>query len=281
MRILSTRLISEEVCRLLIEANYELPESLANRIKNCETTESDPLAKSLLSKLSENMDAAKKINVPVCQDTGMAVIFLEIGQEVALEGEPLEEAVNRGTAEAYDKGYLRKSVVGDPLFDRINTGDNTPAILHTRIVPGDRVRIVAAPKGFGSENMSAVKMFTPSATKEDISAFVVETVRKAGGNPCPPIVVGVGIGGNFEYAPYLAKKALARDIASSNPDARYAALEKEMLEKINALDIGPQGFGGDTTALAVNIEYFPTHIAGRPCAVNIGCHVTRHKEAIL
>lgn len=173
-------MISEEVCRLLIEANYELPESLANRIKNCETTESDPLAKSLLSKLSENMDAAKKINVPVCQDTGMAVIFLEIGQEVALEGEPLEEAVNRGTAEAYDKGYLRKSVVGDPLFDRINTGDNTPAILHTRIVPGDRVRIVAAPKGFGSENMSAVKMFTPSATKEDISAFVVETCPKSG-----------------------------------------------------------------------------------------------------
>ncbi len=281
MRILHTRLLAEEVCRLLIEANYELPESLAKRMKDCEASEENPLAKSILGKLSDNMAAAKEISVPVCQDTGMAVIFLEIGQEVFWEGEPLETAVNRGVAEAYDKGYLRKSVVCDPLFDRINTGNNTPAILHTRIVPGDRVRLIAAPKGFGSENMSAVKMFTPSAGKDDIIAFVTDTVKKAGGNPCPPIVVGVGIGGNFEYAPYLAKKALARDIAEPNPDARYAALEKEMLEKINLLDVGPQGFGGNTTALAVNIEYFPTHIAGLPCAVNIGCHVTRHKETVL
>ena len=211
----------------------------------------------------------------------MAVIFLEIGQEVFLEGEPLEAAVNRGTAQAYDEGYLRKSVVNDPLFDRVNTGDNTPAVLHTRIVPGDRVHIVAAPKGFGSENMSRIKMFTPSAGKGDIIEFVLETVRLAGGNPCPPIVVGVGIGGTFEKAALLAKTALARDVSVSNPDARYAALEKEMLEKINALDIGPQGFGGDTTALGVNIEYFPTHIAGLPCAVNIGCHVTRHRETVL
>ena len=258
-----------------------LPESLACRIKESENSECNPLAASLLSKLSDNLKAAEKINVPICQDTGMAVIFLEIGQEVFLEGEPLEAAVNRGTAQAYDEGYLRKSVVNDPLFDRVNTGDNTPAVLHTRIVPGDRVHIVAAPKGFGSENMSRIKMFTPSAGKGDIIEFVLETVRLAGGNPCPPIVVGVGIGGTFEKAALLAKTALARDVSVPNPDARYAALEKEMLEKINALDIGPQGFGGDTTALGVNIEYFPTHIAGLPCAVNIGCHVTRHRETVL
>ena len=281
MRILHTSRITEEVRRLLIEANYVLPESLACRIKESEKSERNPLAASLLSKLSDNLKAAEKINVPICQDTGMAVIFLEIGQEVFLEGEPLEAAVNRGTAQAYDEGYLRKSVVNDPLFDRVNTGDNTPTVLHTRIVPGDRVHIVAAPKGFGSENMSRIKMFTPSAGKGDIIEFVLETVRLAGGNPCPPIVVGVGIGGTFEKAALLAKTALARDVSVPNPDARYAALEKEMLEKINALDIGPQGFGGDTTALGVNIEYFPTHIAGLPCAVNIGCHVTRHRETVL
>lgn len=281
MRILHTSRITEEVRRLLIEANYVLPESLACRIKESEKSERNLLAASLLSKLSDNLKAAEKINVPICQDTGMAVIFLEIGQEVFLEGEPLEAAVNRGTAQAYDEGYLRKSVVNDPLFDRVNTGDNTPAVLHTRIVPGDRVHIVAAPKGFGSENMSRIKMFTPSAGKGDIIEFVLETVRLAGGNPCPPIVVGVGIGGTFEKAALLAKTALARDVSVPNPDARYAALEKEMLEKINALDIGPQGFGGDTTALGVNIEYFPTHIAGLPCAVNIGCHVTRHRETVL
>lgn len=281
MRILHTSRISEEVRRLLIEANYVLPNSLSGRIKESEKNESNPLAASLLSKLGDNLKAAEKINVPICQDTGMAVIFLEIGQEVFLEGEPLEAAVNRGTAQAYDEGYLRKSVVNDPLFDRVNTGDNTPAVIHTRIVPGDRVHIVAAPKGFGSENMSRIKMFTPSAVKEDIIGFVLDTVRLAGGNPCPPIVVGVGIGGTFEKAALLAKTALARDISLRNADARYAALETEMLEKINALGIGPQGFGGDTTALGVNIEYFPTHIAGLPCAVNIGCHVTRHRETVL
>lgn len=281
MRILHTSRIREEVRRLLIEANYVLPKSLSDRIKESEKNESNPLAASLLSKLGDNLKAAEKINVPICQDTGMAVIFLEIGQEVFLEGEPLEAAVNRGTAQAYDEGYLRKSVVNDPLFDRVNTGDNTPAVIHTRIVPGDRVHIVAAPKGFGSENMSRIKMFTPSAGKDDIIGFVLDTVRLAGGNPCPPIVVGVGIGGTFEKAALLAKTALARDISVRNTDARYAALETEMLEKINALDIGPQGFGGDTTALGVNIEYFPTHIAGLPCAVNIGCHVTRHRETVL
>ncbi len=281
MRTIHTDVISETVKNLLIEANYILPDSLDRRIKTCEKSESDPLAKSILSKLSENMDAAKAINVPVCQDTGMAVIFMEIGQEVVLTGEPLEDAVNRGTASAYTDGYLRKSVVKDPFFERVNTGDNTPAILHVRIVPGDTIKITAAPKGFGSENMSTVKMFTPSATKEDIIQFVTETVRTAGGNPCPPVVVGVGLGGNFEYAAYLAKKALTRDVDTPNADSRYAELETEMLARINTLGVGPQGFGGDTTALAVNIETYPTHIAGLPCAVNIGCHVTRHKSAVL
>lgn len=281
MRTLNTQIIRDEVARLFIEANYVLPASLAERIKKCEAGETDTLARSMLQKLSDNMEAAAKINVPICQDTGLAVVFIELGQEVYLEGEPLEDAVNQGVKKAYDEGYLRKSIVRDPLFERVNTGDNTPAVLHVSIVPGDKVKITAAPKGFGSENMSAVKMFTPSATKDDIVSFVVDTVRRAGGNPCPPIVVGVGLGGNFEYAAYLAKRALARDIDTPHPDARYEALEKEMLESINMLDIGPQGFGGKTTALAVNIETYPTHIAGLPCAVNIGCHVTRHKTAIL
>lgn len=281
MRIVNTKSISDEIARLFIEANYELPSSLAERIRSCSETESNPLAKSMLEKLTENMRAAKKINVPVCQDTGLAVVFLELGQEVFLEGEALEDAVNRGVKTAYAEGYLRKSVVRDPLFDRTNTGDNTPAVLHVRIVPGDRVKITVAPKGFGSENMSAIKMFTPSATAEDIVCFVADTVKRAGGNPCPPIVVGVGLGGSFEYAAYLAKKALARDIDTPNADERYCALEKKMLDTINTLDIGPQGFGGKTTALAVNIETYPTHIAGLPCAVNIGCHVTRHKTAVL
>ena len=209
----------------------------------------------------------------------MAVMFLEVGREVHLTGKPLEEAVNAGVREAYDLGYMRKSIVRDPFFERVNTDDNTPAVLFTRITEGDRVRITAAPKGFGSENMSAVRMFTPSAKKEDIVGFVVETVKKAGSNPCPPITVGVGLGGDFEYCAYLSKKALIRDTNLRHPDARYAALEKEMCDAVNALGIGPQGFGGETTCLAVNIETYPTHIAGLPCAVNIGCHVTRHASA--
>lgn len=277
MRIVNTQIVADAVEKLLIETNYILPDSLAARIKECTKTETNPLASSMLSKLSENLDAAKKINVPICQDTGMAVIFLEIGQEIFLEGKNLETAINEATASAYINGYMRKSVVGDPLFNRINTCDNTPAVIHTRIVPGDKIKLTVAPKGFGSENMSSIKMFTPSATKDDIVKFVAETVAKAGGNPCPPIVVGVGIGGTFEYAAYLAKKALCRDISERNANKHYEELENEILDEINRLDVGPQGFGGDTTALAVNIEYYPTHIAGLPCAVNIGCHVTRHK----
>lgn len=281
MRIVNTKEISKAVEKLLVEANYFLPDSLANRIKAFQDKETNILAKSVLSKLTENLDAAKELNVPICQDTGMAVIFLEIGQQVFLEGEQLEDAVNEGTANAYIGGYMRKSIVKDPLFDRKNTNDNTPAVIHTKIVPGDKIKITVAPKGFGSENMSRIKMFNPSAEKKDIVDFVTETVKIAGGNPCPPVVVGVGIGGTFEYAAFLAKKALTRDVDVRNPDDKYAQLENEMLEAVNRLNVGPQGFGGKTTALAVNIETFPTHIAGLPCAVNIGCHVTRHKSFII
>lgn len=281
MRIVNTKEISKAVEKLLVEANYFLPDSLANRIKAFHDKETNTLAKSVLSKLTENLDAAKELNVPICQDTGMAVIFLEIGQQVFLEGDLLEDAVNEGTANAYIGGYMRKSIVKDPLFDRKNTNDNTPAVIHTKIVPGDKIKITVAPKGFGSENMSRIKMFNPSAEKKDIVDFVTETVKIAGGNPCPPVVVGVGIGGTFEYAAFLAKKALIRDVDVRNPDDKYAQLENEMLEAVNRLNVGPQGFGGKTTALAVNIETFPTHIAGLPCAVNIGCHVTRHKSVII
>ena len=281
MRIVNTKEISKAVEKLLVEANYFLPDSLANRIKAFQDKETNILAKSVLSKLTENLDAAKELNVPICQDTGMAVIFLEIGQQVFLEGDLLEDAVNEGTANAYIGGYMRKSIVKDPLFDRKNTNDNTPAVIHTKIVPGDKIKITVAPKGFGSENMSRIKMFNPSAEKKDIVDFVTETVKIAGGNPCPPVVVGVGIGGTFEYAAFLAKIALTRDVDVRNPDDKYAQLENEMLEAVNRLNVGPQGFGGKTTALAVNIETFPTHIAGLPCAVNIGCHVTRHKSFII
>ncbi len=281
MRTVNTEQIKEKVAELFIKANYKLPDDIFDKIKNGITVEEKPIAKSILEKLIENCDAADKINVPICQDTGMAVVFIEIGQEVYLEGEPLEIAVNKGVAKAYDEGYLRKSVVSEPLFERVNTNDNTPAIIYTKIVPGDKISITAAPKGFGSENMSATKMFTPSAKPSDIVAFVVDTVKNAGSNPCPPIVVGVGIGGDFEYAAYLSKKALIRDTDTPNENEKYAKLEKEMLDAINATGIGPQGFGGKTTCLAVNIEYYPTHIAGLPCAVNIGCHVTRHANAVI
>ena len=276
MRTINTLQIKNLVCELFIKANYRLPDDVFQKIKSAIDNEEKPIAKSILEKLVENCDAAQKINVPICQDTGMAVVFVEIGKDVFLEGELLEDAVNSGVRQAYDIGYMRKSVVSDPFFGRKNTDDNTPAIIYTRIVKGDKVTVTAAPKGFGSENMSAVKMFTPSAKREDIIAFVVDTMKKAGSNPCPPVVLGVGIGGDFEYAAYLAKKALVRSTEIKNEDPNYALLEKDMLDAVNSLDIGPQGFGGKTTCLAVNVECFPTHIAGLPCAVNVGCHVTRH-----
>ena len=279
MREINSSEITKTVKKLVIDANKILPQDLADCIFCFRDQEQNETAKSVLSDLESNIAAAKELDIPVCQDTGMAVIFAEIGQDVHISGENFEDAVNRGVAQGYTDGLLRKSVVRDPFFDRVNTNDNTPAVIHTRIVPGDKIKITAAPKGFGSENMSALKMFTPSAKREDIIGFVVDAVKKAGSNPCPPIVVGIGIGGDFEYSALLAKKALCRSVSQRNENGLYAAMENELLEKINALDIGPQGFGGQTTALAVNIETYPTHIAGLPVAVNIGCHVTRHASA--
>lgn len=218
--------------------------------------------------------------IPICQDTGMAVVFVEVGQDVHFIGGNFEQAIHEGVRQGYVEGLLRLSVVGDPL-ERKNTNDNTPAVIHTRIVPGDKVELMVAPKGFGSENMSRIKMFTPSATKEDIINFVVETAKLAGSNPCPPMVLGVGIGGDFELCAYLAKKALCREVSQHNPKEEYRLLEQEMLERVNQLDIGPQGFGGITTALSVAIEQYATHIAGLPVAVNVGCHVTRHKKVTI
>ncbi|MBQ8203431.1 MAG: fumarate hydratase [Clostridia bacterium] len=280
MKEIDVKLIEEAVAQLCIEANKELPEDIKSSICNAKCAECNPLAKSVLSELEENIIASKELNLPICQDTGMAVVFLEIGQDVHLSGGDLCAAVNRGVAKGYTEGLLRKSVVADPL-KRVNTDDNTPAVIHTDIVSGEEVKITVSPKGFGSENMSGIKMLTPFDSRQGVIDAVVEIVKKAGDNPCPPMIIGVGIGGDFEQCAYLSKKALLRDIDKQNSDAFYAELEKEILEKVNALGIGPQGFGGDTTALAVNIETAPTHIAGLPVAVNIGCHVTRHKSTVI
>jgi fumarate hydratase subunit alpha len=280
IREINSVLIENTVRDLCIKANIELPSSLEDCIHGCRERETAPLARDILSDLERNLEAARTEDIPICQDTGMAVVFLEIGQGCHIVGDTPEAAVNKGVARGYTEGYLRCSIVRDPLR-RVNTDDNTPAIVHIKIVPGDGIAIDVCPKGFGSENMSAVKMMMPSVSLTDIEDFVVETVKKAGSNPCPPMVVGVGIGGDFEYSAYLAKKALCRDVATPNADPYYAESEKRLLERINKLDIGPQGFGGDTTALAVQIESFPTHIAGLPVAVNIGCHVTRHARGII
>jgi fumarate hydratase subunit alpha len=239
-----------------------------------------PLARNVLLKLEDNIKTAKEINVPICQDTGIAVLFINIGQGVHITGGLLRDAVNQGVREAYTDGDLRMSVVSDPMR-RVNTNDNTPAIIHTDIVAGDKIEIICVPKGFGSENASRIKMFDPSAGEDDIIDFIAETVELAGGNPCPPVVVGVGIGGDFEYAAILAKRALTRETGGSNPDGFYKNLERKALERINRTNIGPQGFGGKTTAFAVHIEQFPTHIAGLPVAVNICCHAYRHENIII
>jgi fumarate hydratase subunit alpha len=281
MREIKASDVTSLVKRLFIEANYTLPRELAGLIADASRTEPDPLGREILCRLCENIEAAKTYNVPICQDTGLAVVFVELGQNVHIVGGDFEEAINAGVRAAYLDGYMRCSVVGDPLFSRKNTGDNTPAVIHVNIVPGDRLRITAAPKGFGSENKSAIRMFTPAASPRDVSDFVVDTVLRAGGDPCPPVVVGVGIGGTFESAALDAKRALTLPTTYRNPDERYAELEDELLDRINATGIGPQGFGGRTTALAVNIIARPTHIAGLPVAVNVGCHVTRHAEGEL
>lgn len=275
MREINVAEIENAVRDLCIEANRFLPQSLADCIGCAVKTEKSPTGKEVLSDLVRNIEAAKREELAICQDTGMAVIFLDVGQDVHFAGGSLSEAINRGVSRGYTEGCLRCSIVSDPI-ERVNTGDNTPAVIHTRIVDGDKVSVSVCPKGFGSENMSKMKMFTPSASIEDIENFVVETVSAAGSNPCPPMVIGVGLGGDFEYCAYLAKKALCRDVAVKNPKPLYADMEKRILEKVNRLGIGPQGFGGTTTALSVAVEQAPTHIAGLPAAVNIGCHVTRH-----
>lgn len=280
MREISVRDIEEKVAELCIKANLYLPSDLEDCIKCRACEEKSDVGKNVFTDIVDNINVAREQTIPICQDTGMAVIFLEIGQDVHFVGGALYEAINKGVAKGYTDGYLRKSIVSDPL-ERVNTNDNTPAVIHTKIVDGDSVKIMVAPKGFGSENMSALKMMTPSATHEEIVDFVVDTVARAGSNPCPPIVVGVGIGGDFESCAYNAKKALCRPVSIRNPKYIYADLEKKMLEKINKLGIGPQGFGGTITALAVNIEQAPTHIAGLPVSVNIGCHVTRHAEIVM
>ena len=271
--------ITQVVSRLCIQANRQLPQDMKNQIEACRSQEDWAPAKEILDRIVENYQIAGDNDRPICQDTGMACVFLKIGQDVHISGD-LRAAVDEGVRQGYAEGFLRKSVVRDPL-DRVNTGDNTPAMLYIDLVPGEAVEITVAPKGFGSENMSQIKMLRPSDGVQGVKDFVRKVVEDAGPNPCPPIVVGVGIGGTFDKAAYLAKRALMRPVDQRNAAAYYAQLEAELLEEINALGIGPQGFGGRTTALAVNIEQCPTHIAGLPVAVNINCHVTRHKTEVL
>lgn len=280
MRQIDSELITKEVRRMVMEANYFLPEETVKKLTDSKDGEGWELAASTLDKIIVNAEIAEGEEVPMCQDTGMIVAFVEIGQDVQVVNGYIGDAINEGVRQGYEDGYLRKSVVADPL-DRVNTKDNTPAVIHYEIVPGDKIKISVAPKGFGSENMSRIAMLKPAEGLQGVKDFVLETVELAGPNPCPPIVVGVGIGGTFEKAAQLAKKSLLREVDSHSEEPFYADLEKELLEEVNALGIGPQGYGGETTALGVLIETYPTHIAGLPVAVNIQCHATRHKEIIL
>ena len=280
MRIISSELITNNIKEMCIEANLFLALDVKERILLAEKQETKPLGKKILDQLKQNMEIAEAEQIPICQDTGMAVVFLEIGQDVHIEGQFLEDAVNEGVRQGYEEGFLRKSVVSDPLI-RVNTKDNTPAVLHTSIIPGESIKITVAPKGFGSENMSRVYMLKPADGEEGIKNAILETVKLAGPNACPPIVVGVGIGGTFEKCAYLAKKALTRNLSEKSSYPHIAAMEEELLTKINALGIGAGGLGGTTTALGVNIETYPTHIAGLPVAINICCHVNRHVTRIL
>ncbi len=280
MKKIKSEVITNAVEKLCVDANYYLPEDIRQALLRAYENEEKEIAKQILTDIIENYKIAENEQVPVCQDTGMAIFFVKIGNNVFVEGKNITDAINEGVRRGYINGYLRYSVVGDPL-ERKNTNDNTPAVIHYEFVDGDNIEITIAPKGFGSENMSAVKMLKPSDGVEGVKNFVIETVKKASSNPCPPIVVGVGIGGSFEKCAILAKKALTRNVDSSNENKSYARLENELLEKINSLGIGPSGLGGKTTALGLNIEVFPTHIAGLPVAVNISCHVTRHKTIIL
>ena len=279
MRDINVSEVTSTIAKLRMDSCYYLPEAVKTKMRAAAETEESPLGKEILNTLIENFELSQKKAVPLCQDTGLTVVFLEIGQEVHFVGGDLYEAIHAGVSKGYVDGYLRKSSVGDPVFDRKNSGDNTPAIIHTKIVPGDKVKMVVCPKGCGSENMGALKMLKPADGVEGIKKFVVDTVRAAGPNPCPPITVGVGIGGNMEQAAILAKYALTRQLGEHNADPRYAALEDELLELVNKTGVGPSGLGGSTTALGVNIEFTHTHIGGMPCAVNLNCHPARRAEA--
>ena len=280
MRDIHYNEIAEAVEKLCIRAAVWLPADIAMQIECASEVEVSPAGSSALEDIMENFKYAAQNGLPICQDTGMTVVFAEVGQEVHISGGAFEDAINEGVRRGYINGLLRKSVVADPLR-RVNTEDNTPAVIHTKLVPGDKLKITVAPKGFGSENMSKMKMFLPSNTQQQIIDFITECVSEAGAQPCPPVIVGVGLGGTVEKAAILAKQALSRPVDTRNADKYYADMEMKCLEQINSLGIGPQGFGGNTTALAVNIEVYPTHIAGLPCVVNIGCHATRHAESVL
>ena len=281
MREINVDDITKTVEKLCIESNYYLPQDVKKSIEDAAEKEDSPLAKEILGDILKNQEIARINKVPICQDTGFAVVFLELGQDVRLIGKDINEAIDEGVRRGYKGGYLRKSVVNDPFMVRANTGDNTPAIIHTKIVPGDKIKLILAPKGGGSENMSALAMLKPSDGVEGIKKFVLDTVEKAGSNPCPPIIVGIGIGGTIEKTTLIAKQSLLRPVGEHNSNPEISSLEEELLVEINKLGIGPQGFGGRTTALAVNIETFPAHMASMPVAINIQCHVARHKEAII
>ena len=281
MREIHVSALTECVKELFLQANYEIGSDVEAAVCRACREEKSPVGKDVLCQIAENYKIAREEKVAICQDTGMAVLFLEIGQDVHFTGGDFEAAVNEGVRQAYARGCLRKSVVADPLYDRINTRDNTPAVIHTRIVPGDKVHILVTAKGFGSENMSAVKMLVAADGEQGVLDFIVDTVRKAGPNPCPPVIVGVGIGGTMEQAALMAKKMTARPLDSHNADPRYRSLEEKALAAINRLGIGPAGIGGTTTALKVNIDFAPTHIAGMPAAINMCCHAARHAEKTL
>lgn len=281
MRTISANQIKEAVFQLFTHANCHIGKDVEDQLCKSLQTEPSPVGQNTIRQLLDNYRIARDEQRPICQDTGMAVVFAKVGQDVHVTDGDFEQAIHEGVRDAYEKGYFRKSVVAEPLFNRRNTGDNTPAVIHTQIVPGNQIHLLATAKGFGSENMSAIRMLVPADGVEGVKRFVLETVQRAGPNPCPPIIVGIGIGGTFEQAALLAKACTARPLDQAHPDARYAALETELLEKINRLGIGPGGTGGTTTALKVSIDYAPTHIAGLPVAVNICCHAARHAECTL
>ena len=281
MRTIHVDLITENVKELCLKANFDIGDSMLKVLEERLGDEISPLGKTVLKQMIDNDKLAKLEGIAICQDTGMTVVFIELGQEVSLIGGDFNDSIHQGVRLAYKDGFLRKSVVDDPLFDRINTKDNTPAVIHTTIVKGDQIKIEVMPKGFGSENMSTLKMFPPSAGLSGVKKFILDTVEKAGPNACPPIIIGVGIGGTFEQAALISKRALLRGVGQSNPHPKYAQLEIELIQDINRLGIGPAGLGGSTTAISVNIEHYPTHIASIPVAINICCHVSRHASAII